>query len=43
MRRLQKNKITAQRQECLSVSDMTVQHGKKKERIREYYKNIKEA
>ena len=43
VRRLQKNKITAQRQECLSVSDMTVQHGKKKERMREYYKNIKEA
>ena len=30
MRRLQKNKSTAQRQECLSVSDMTVQHEKRK-------------
>ena len=38
MRRLQKNKSTAQRQECLSLSDMTVQHEKKKEKMREYYK-----
>ena len=42
MRKLQKNKSTAQKQECLSVSDMTVQHEKKK-KMREYYKNIKEA
>ena len=43
MRRLQKNKSTAQRQECLSVSDMTVQYEKKEEKMREYYENIKEA
>ena len=43
MRRLQKNKSTAQRQECLSVSDMTVQHEKKKEKIFEYCKNIQEV
>ena len=43
MTRLQKNKSTAQKQECLSVSDMTGQHEKKKEKMREYYKNIKEA
>ena len=42
MRRLQKNKSTAQRQECLSVSDMTVQHEKKKEKMREYYKKASE-
>ena len=40
MRRPQKNKSTAKRQECLSVSDMTVQHKKKKEKMREYYKNL---
>ena len=43
MRRLQKNKSTAQRQKCLSVSDMTVQHEKKKEKIFEYCKNIQEV
>ena len=43
MRRLQKNKSTAQRQECLSVSDMTAQYEKKEEKMREYYENIKEA
>ena len=43
MRRLQKNKSTAQRQECLSVSDMTMQHERKKEKMLEYYKSIKEA
>ena len=41
MRRLQKNSSTAQRQECLSVSDTTVQHEKKKKKMLEYYKNIK--
>ena len=30
IRRLQKNKSTAQKQEYLSISDMTVQHEKKK-------------
>ena len=43
MRRLQKNKSTAQKQECLSVSDTTVQHEKKTEKIRAYYKNLNEA
>ena len=32
IRRLQKNKSTTQKQEYLSISDMTVQHEKKKER-----------
>ena len=43
MRRLQKNKSTAQRQEALSVSDITVPHENKKEKMREYCNNIKEA
>ena len=43
IKRLEKNKSTAQKQEYLSVSDMTVQHEKKKEKMREYCKNIKEA
>ena len=43
MRRLQKNESTAQKQECLSVSNTTVQHEKKTEKIREYYKNLNEA
>ena len=43
MRRLQKSSSTAQRQECLSVSDTTVQHEKKKKKMLEYYKNIKKA
>ena len=42
MRRFQKNKSTVQRQECLSVSDMTVQHENQKSKMHEYYKNIKE-
>ena len=43
MRRLQKNKSTTQKQEYLSVSVMTLQHKKKKEKIHEYYRNIKKA
>ena len=41
MRRVQKNKSTTQKQECLSVLAMTAQHEKKKEKMSKYYKNIK--
>lgn len=43
MKRLQKNKSIAQKQEYLSVVDMTMQHQKEKEKMHEYFKYKKDA
>ena len=40
---INRNMSNAQRQEALSVSDITVPHENKKEKMSEYCNNIKEA